>query len=171
MENQLQRVIDAFPSTVQHGRVLDSNSLKNVLGSGQRVDIIHVAAFICPRSGDLYFSEVDLITGFPTANSIDRITADALAALLKISETQLVIITSCDSIVLAATLITSAHVVAARDMVSTRMMIAWVESFYGMLPKRQLSEALEFALKTSGAPMKLYAKQPVSVDLRIEVSE
>ncbi|MEO8630600.1 MAG: TIR domain-containing protein [Betaproteobacteria bacterium] len=169
-ENQLDRVIDAFPATVEHGHVLDSAALKEALNGTARVDIVHIAAFICPRSGDLYFSDVDLKTGDPAEESIDRLTADAFAALLKMARTQLVIITSCDSISLAATVIGVAHVVAARDMVSAKMMAAWVESFYAMLPKRPLSEALDFALKASGAPMRLYAKQPESVDLVIELS-
>jgi hypothetical protein len=56
-------------------------------------------------------------------------------------------------------------------MVSTKMMVAWVRAFYSMLPKRPLSEALEYALKTSGAPMRLYARQPKSVDFQIEMSK
>jgi len=170
LENQLQLVIDAFPSTVKHGRVLDSDALEATL-EAQRVDIVHVAAFVCPRSGDLYFSEVDLITGLPTTQQVDVIRADGFAALLKMARTQLVVITSCDAIALVATLITSAHVVAARDMVSTKMMVAWVKAFYSMLPKLPLSEALEFALKASGAPMRLYARQPEAVNFQVEMSK
>jgi hypothetical protein len=169
-ENQLQKVLDAFPSSVEHIRVFDSRTLQEVTSQG-RFDIVHIAAFVCPRTGDLYFSDVDLNTGQPTAVPVDQITADGLAALLQICETKLTVITSCDSVALAATLITASHVVAARDMVSSKMMAAWVEAFYGMLPRRPLSQALEFAMKSSGAPMRLYAKQPRSVDLILETAE
>ena len=166
-ENQLQKVIDAFPASVTHNVVSNSKSLREALTS-ETVDVVHVGAFICPRSGDLYFSPVDLRTGAAAALPVDRITADGFAALLRIAETKLVVITSCDSVSLAATLITVSHVVAARDMVSANMMAAWVDGFYDMLTKRPLSQALEFAIKASGAPMRLYAKQPAVVDLVLE---
>ncbi len=49
-------------------------------------------------------------------------------------------------------------------------MAAWVEAFYTLLPKAPLSEALDFAMRASGAPLLLYAQQPDSVDLRIETT-
>jgi hypothetical protein len=48
------------------------------------------------------------------------------------------------------------------------MMAAWVEAFYNLLPNAPLSDALDFAMRASGAPMRLYARQPDSVDLRME---
>jgi hypothetical protein len=48
------------------------------------------------------------------------------------------------------------------------MMAAWVDAFYNLLPNSLLSEALDFALRVSGAPMRLYARQPDAVDLRVE---
>lgn len=168
-ENQLQKVIHAFPDSVQHNVVSDSTSLRTVL-TQEKFDVVHVGAFICPRSGEVYFSDVDLQSGMPAAEPVDKITADAFASLLKISETRLVVITSCDSLSLTASLIATSHVVATRDMVSSNMMAAWVDGFYGMLVRRPLSQALEFALKASGAPMRLYPRQPAVVDLLLEVT-
>jgi hypothetical protein len=45
------------------------------------------------------------------------------------------------------------------------MMAAWVEAFYSKLPQRSLSEALDFALKVSRAPMRFYGRQVAKVDL------
>ncbi len=45
------------------------------------------------------------------------------------------------------------------------MMAAWVEAFYNKLPRRSLSQALDYALKISQAPMRFYARQTKSVDL------
>jgi len=163
-ENQLQLVLNAFPSTLQHDRVLKSSELIKTLQSS-RVDILHIAAFVCPRSGDLYFSEVDLRTGGRTETPGDVVTADALAALIAMAKTQLVVITSCDALALAATLLSESHVVAARDMVSSKMMAAWVEAFYSILPHKPLSQALDFAFKQSKAPMRLFAKQPKTLDV------
>ncbi|MGC2657568.1 MAG: toll/interleukin-1 receptor domain-containing protein [Bryobacteraceae bacterium] len=164
-ENQLQTVLSAFPDTVPHQRVFSSAELRRAFEDEQSYDIVHIAAYVCPRSGDLYFSDVDLRTGRGASANPDVLNADALAALLQMAHTRLVVIGSCDSIALAATLVSTCHVVAARDLVSAKMMAAWVEAFYGKLPRRSLSQALEFAQKISQAPMRFYVKQPKSVDL------
>jgi len=164
-ENQLQTVLNAFPEVVPHQRVFSSDELRKAISHEQVFDIVHIAAFVCPRSGDLYFSDVNLTSGESTAPEPDLLSADALASLLQIAECKLVVIGSCDSLVLGATLVNVCHVIAARDMVSPKMMAAWVEAFYGKLPQRPLSEALDYALKVSQAPMRFYARQPKHVDL------
>jgi hypothetical protein len=169
-ENQLQKILQAFPASVQHDVVFDGASLRKAL-THEKFDIVHVGAFICPRSGDVYFSDVDLHTGLPTAEPRDTITAADFAVLLKISETRLVVITSCDSLSLTASLIAASHVVAARDMVSANMMAAWVDGFYSMLVKRPLSQALEFAIQASGAPMRLHPREPAVEDLRMQITQ
>jgi hypothetical protein len=171
LENQLEHVLAAFPSDLSHRRVLGSMEARRVLSQG-RHDIVHIAAFVCPRSGDLYFSDVDLRTGKPNPDvQKDVITPEDLVSLLRGAGSRLVVITSCDALALATTLIAACHVVAARDMVSPNMMAAWVEAFYGLLPTASLSEALTFAIRASGAPMRLYAQQTDSVDLRMEKAE
>ncbi len=167
-ENQLQTVLDAFPATVAHQRVFSSSELRDALTS-EKFDIVHIAAFVCPRSGDLYLSNVDLRSGAGTSEHPDIVTADALVTLLGMSETKLVVIGSCDSIALAATLVGASHVIAARDIISAKMMAAWVAAFYGMLPRSSLSRALDYACKLSQAPMRFYARQARSVDLLFKV--
>jgi hypothetical protein len=164
-ENQLQTVLNAFPAVVPHQRVLSSRELRAAVSGDQTYDIVHIAAFVCPRSGTLYFSDVDLKTGESAVSDSDRLSADALADLLQMAKAKLVVIGSCDSIALGATLVNVCHVIAARDMVSPKMMAAWVEAFYAKLPQRSLSEALEFALKVSQAPMRFYGRQVANVDL------
>jgi hypothetical protein len=168
LENQLARVLAAFPSDVRHDRVFDALSTRRAL-SQDRFDVVHIAAFVCPRTGTVYFSDVDLRTGRPSPDGIrDVIEADDLVALLRGAGTRLAVITTCDALMLATSLIATCHVVAARDMVSPNMMAAWVEAFYSLLPSAPLSHALDFAMRASGAPMRLYAQQPDSVDLRLE---
>jgi hypothetical protein len=168
LENQLTQVLAAFPSDMRHDRVFDALSTRRAL-SQDRFDIVHLAAFVCPRSGAVYFSDVDLRTGKPSPDvTRDVIEADDLVSLLRGARSRLAVITSCDALALATSLIATCHVVAARDMVSPNMMAAWVEAFYNLLPNAPLSDALEFAMRASGAPMRLYAQQPNSVDLRLE---
>jgi TIR domain len=164
-ENQLQTVLNAFPAVVPHQRVFSSHELRVAVSGDQTYDIVHIAAFICPRSGTLYFTDVDLNTGESVVVEADFLNADALADLLQMVEAKLVVIGSCDSIALGATLVNVCHVIAARDMVSPKMMAAWVEAFYAKLPQRSLSEALDYALKVSQAPMRFYGRQVAKVDL------
>lgn len=164
-ENQLQTVLNAFPAVVPHQRIFSSGELRVAVSGDQTYDIVHIAAFVCPRSGTVYFSDVDLNSGESLAPEPDMLSADALADLLQMAQAKLVVIGSCDSIALGATLVNVCHVVAARDMVSPKMMAAWVEAFYAKLPHRSLSEALDYALKISRAPMRFYGRQVEKVDL------
>jgi hypothetical protein len=164
-ENQLQIVLNAFPAVVPHQRIFSSSELRVAISGDQTYDIVHIAAFVCPRSGTLYFSDVDLNTGESIAPEPDILSADALADLLQIAGAKLAVIGSCDSIALGATLANVCHVIAARDMVSPKMMAAWVEAFYAKLPQRSLSEALDHALRISRAPMRFYGRQVAKVDL------
>jgi hypothetical protein len=169
-DNQLDLVLQAFPTSLRHDRVFDSETLKQTFMT-DKAHVVHIAAYVCPRSGDLYFSDVNLGTGEPNrSQSVDRISADALEQLLKMAGTRLVVITGSDSMALTATLLGAAHVIAARDMVSPQMLASWVAEFYRMLPTHQLSAALEFAMNASRAPMRLYPKRQKSVDLVLELA-
>jgi hypothetical protein len=168
LENQLESVLAAFPSEVHHHRVFDSKTVRQLL-SDEKFDIVHVAAFVCPRSGALYFSDVDPQSGKPHVQAdADVIPADDFVSLLRQAQTRLTVITSGDSLELATSLIATCHVVAARDMISSKMAAAWVEAFYRRLSTSSLSEALHYAISISGAPMRLYARQPDSVAVRFE---
>jgi hypothetical protein len=162
-KNQIEIVVNAFPQTVQHDRVTASPELQQLLMS-EEVHIVHIAAFVCPRSGDIYFSDVDVPSGKSLAKDPDIITADAFAELLKAAKTRLVVVGSCESLVLAASLLPVVNVVATRDMVSSNMMAKWVETFYSALRlKKPLSVAFDLAVKQSGAPMRLYGRTDIKI--------
>src|SRR5262249_53416709 len=76
LENQIDSVLSAFPSDVHRDRLFDSMSVRREL-SQAKIDIVHVATFVCPRSGTLYFSNVDTQSGKPSPeNEPDMIKAD-----------------------------------------------------------------------------------------------
>jgi hypothetical protein len=54
------------------------------LADNQTFDIVHIAAFVGPRSGDLYFTDVDFDSGESTVAEPD-VTADALTSLLEVA--------------------------------------------------------------------------------------
>ena len=54
-DNQLQSVLDAFPPDLRHERVITSTDVERVLRGGH-VDIVHIAVYVCPRTGVLLTS-------------------------------------------------------------------------------------------------------------------
>jgi hypothetical protein len=156
--NQIQLVLEAFPKHLEHAQVLNSADLRKLL-TVERIDIVHVAAYVCPRSGELYFSEVDIRTGESQAPS-DVLSAEAFASLLRTAGTRLAVISSCDSLALATSLLTVTNVIAPRDMISAKAMASWLETFYRTLHSQPLALAFDVASKVSGAPMLLYGQQP-----------
>ena len=164
-DNQLQQVLDAFPKDLRHDRVIRSEDLERTLRSG-RVDVVHISGYVCPRSGTLYFSRVELPSGANAESEPDFVRAEALAALLEDAHTRLVVIGSGDSLALATTLLSVTNVIAPRDIVSSQAMAAWVSAFYGTLRSKTLADACEYAGKASRAPMRLLTQQ-VPTDMRV----
>jgi hypothetical protein len=159
LANELQTVVDAFPTDLQHHVVTTSKELVSVLDSHQ-VDVVHIAAYVCPRSGTLYFSRVELPLGRRAPDEIpDFIRADALALLLERARTRLVVIASGDSLELVVRLLPLTHVLSPRNIITARAMATWVQAFYTTLRTGTLAEAAEFAAAQSGASMKLLMKQ------------
>ena len=123
----------------------------------------------CALGRALIFSDVSLETGESNSSEVDLMSADALASLLKMASTQLVVITSCESFALAVILLGVTNVVAARDMVSPKMMATWVENFYKVLVTQPLSKALDYAINASRAPMRYYGRYSKPSDMLFTV--
>lgn len=164
--NQLQTVLDAFPKDLRHDVVTASGDVQRIL-STQQVDIVHIAAYVCPRSGTLFFSPVELPLGGPVAGvEEDFIRPDLLALLLQRARTRLVVIASGDSLALATVLLPLTNVISPRDIITARSMAVWVRTFYAMLRTQTLAEACEMASAQSGASMKLLTQQ-VALPLKL----
>jgi hypothetical protein len=156
--NQLQMVLDAFPKTIRHQYAFSSVELIDIL-LRERVDIMHIAAFVCPRAGDLYFSGIELPLGNPSEGERDVLRPEALLELIKVSRTRLVVLGASASLVLGALLVPVTNVIAARDLVSTQALASWVATFYKALASKPLADAFALATEVSQAPMKLYGQQ------------
>jgi|SRR5215472_19085302 len=148
----------AFPETATHRRELSSRSVRDAL-MHQSFDIVHVATYVCPKTGDLIFSDVDLDSLGETCQPTDVIPAEAFVDLIKNANTKLVVIASCESFELAVEVLSVSDVISTRDMISVDVFAAWIENFYQALQVKTLAEAFDYAVKASRAPMKLYAKQ------------
>ena len=157
--NELQTVLDAFPKDLRHDVITTSRELLDILGAHQ-VDVVHIAAYVCPRSGTLYFSLVELPLGrsVETGNE-DYIRADALALLLEKARTRLVVIASGDSLALATRLLPLTNVISPNNIITAKAMAKWVRMFYTTVRNKTIAESCEFASAQSGASMRLLTKQ------------
>jgi hypothetical protein len=168
--NQLDLVLGAFPESIRHDFVLNSEDLRRILLTEQ-VDIVHIAAFVCPRGGDLYFTPVNLPLGDGAVEDPDVVSPESLVSLLQRANTRLVVLGASASLVLGAQLLAVTNVIAVRDMVSAKAMASWVETFYGTLLKKSLAEAFELATQVSQAPMWLSAQQNDVPSFKLDMSE
>ena len=134
------------------------------------MQIVHIAAFVCPRGGDLYFTPVTLPLGESAVEEADMVSPEVLVSLLKQAQTRLVVLGASASLVLGAQLLAVTNVIAVRDMVSAKAMASWVESFYRTLMKEPLPRAFQLATEISQAPMKLYGQQRPIPPIQIEAA-
>lgn len=148
----------AFPETTSHRRELTSQAVRDAM-LHERFDIVHVATYVCPKTGDLIFSDINFDASERIGPRADILTAAAFSSLIKSAQTKLAVIASCESFELGAELLSVCNVIATRGVISLPMFAVWVESFYGSLQSSSLSEAFDYAVKASRAPMKLYAKE------------
>ena len=169
--NELSLVLGAFPDAIEHQFVLNSADLKNALMDGRQVHILHIAAFVCPRGGHIYFTPVRLPLGDSAVEDPDLVTPETLVSLIDNAETRLVVLGASASLVLGAQLLPVANVIAVRDMVSAKAMASWVETFYKTLMKEPLPAAFELATQVSQAPMRLYAQQRRVPSLKLTMGD
>jgi hypothetical protein len=164
-ENQLEMILQSFPTDLKHHVITDSTTFERVLQKHQ-VAIVHIAAYVCPRSGVLYFNDVDLPLGANRGTDLDFIRPTTLGLLLKNAGTRLVVIVSGDSLALATDLLSVTNVIVPRDIVSAKGMAKWVRTFYRTLRTKTLAAACAKAAEDSQARMQLLTQQSGYPDLR-----
>ena len=158
LANEIEVVLAAFPKLLQHDTVTSSAKLKQVLSSP--VDIVHIAGYVCPRSGTLFFSAVKLPEGLSQPEGEeDYIKAKTLTRLLQNAGTKLVVISSGDSLALVKLLLPVVHVISPQSRISATQMARWVKEFYQLLWTNTLSEACSIAALESGAMMAIMSKK------------
>ena len=140
----------------------DSTELMKTL-MNQVFDIVHISAFADARTGDIYFSDVDP-NGVPREDvKPDSMAASGFARLIELCKARLVVLATCDSLLLAAKLARITTMIAATDWVSVHDMLQWELSFYTCLSKGvSVSNAFDTASSTSKAPMILLAKRDLA---------
>lgn len=152
----IELIRGAFPESVHHLVSTSSDDLRKLLVENH-FDIIHVASYICPRSGDLIFSEVDPRTKKDVSGKPDYLEIDTFVRLVMEAGTSLVVLPNNEALPLVAKLLPVTNVVFALDPIDLKTLANWIQEFYLMLSKGySLSDACRKAFAQHQAPMNLY---------------
>ncbi len=143
-------------------RNVDSQRLKNIL-MDDTFDIIHISAAVDPKTGEIYFNDVDN-KGVPREGvNVDSIPAESFSRLVELAKARLVILATCDSLLLAAKLAKVTNMIGATDWVYINDILDWEIPFYKCIAKgMSLSSSFETAASLSKAPMLLLMKKDLA---------
>lgn len=156
----------AFPENVHHLVSTSSSDLRGLLVEN-RFDIIHVATYLCPRSGDLIFSEVDPRTKADLSGKPDYLEVGGFVRLVREAGASLVVLPNNEALPLVAKLLPVTNVVFALDPIDLKTLANWIQDFYLLLSKGySLSDACRKAFAQHQAPMNLYPQLPENLVLK-----
>jgi Predicted nucleotide-binding protein containing TIR -like domain len=129
----------------------------------KKFDVVHFAAYVDPRSGAVHLGDADEHGVVPAGGKADVLPAEGFFKFIELTEAKLVILATCDSLVLAAKLARLTNMIAATNRINTECMLSWVESIYECLSKGvSLSNAFETASAFHRAPMLLLLKKDLA---------
>jgi hypothetical protein len=161
VREDLQLILAAFPQQAHHVATTTSAELKAVLMT-EHFNIIHVASFVCPITGDLVFSEVDPVTKHDLASTHDGISGETFTRLVREAEASLVILANNETLALVTQLLPVTSVVFPFEPVDSKALVEWIKAFYGLMAKGStLSEACRKSFVLTQIPMMLYPKLEV----------
>jgi hypothetical protein len=158
IKNETSKV--ASQITELHGT--SSGELTDCLMENQ-YDIVHLCAYVNPKTGDIYFSDVDEKGETSPGAPADVLMANSFAKLIELCKTKLVILATCDSLVLGAKLARITNMIASTGFVQVDDILKWELSIYKCLSKGiSLSNSFETASSMSNAPMLLLLKKDLA---------
>jgi hypothetical protein len=140
----------------------DSEGLTKALMEGT-FDLVHMSAYVDPKTGEIFFSDIGTDGIPPDGVTIDSMSAVSFAKLIELAKVKLVILATCDSLILAAKLSRITNMIAATDSVRLDDILKWELGMYKCLSKGvSLSNAFETARAMSTAPMLLLLRKDLA---------
>jgi hypothetical protein len=144
-----------FPKSLTIERKLTRSRLRELLGGGQRFDIVHLVLAVDPATGDLIFSPIDEISHQPATEKIERMTPGGFADLLVESQTRLVVLATCNALLLAVEVAHVANMAATDVEITGEAAAEWEECFYGFLAQgKPLFKAFELTRSQVSTPIR-----------------
>ena len=155
----------AFPNQAHHEVITTSKELADLLVR-KHFDVIHVAAFVCPASGDLVFSAVDPMTKQDLRRAAGRAVGRAIHGAGLESGASLVVLANNETLALVTKLLQVTSVVFALEPVESKALAAWIASFYGFLAEGfTLRESCRKAFAQHQIPMTLYPRLSMTMSV------
>ena len=124
--------------------VLENASLRTLRATltSKHYEIVHLLARVELNSGDLIFDDNE------------KLKTDGILKLLQVSNTKLLVLATCDSLVLGAVLARHMNVISGVGRVKIEYVIPWEECFYSLLKQgKSLITAYDLAKATADASM------------------
>lgn len=155
---EMQRV----GATVRELLDVTSKQLVNCLGD-RSFDIIHFSAYVDAKNGAVHLGDAGADGVVAPGGEVDVLHAEGFSRFIDLTRAKLVILATCDSLVLAAKLARLTNMVAATDRVDIESILRWEMALYTCLGKGvSLSNAFETASAFSQAPMLLLLKKDLA---------
>jgi hypothetical protein len=145
---------EAFPGQVLVDRRLTRSRLRELLTSEQ-FDIVHLVLAVDERTGEIIFSPVDERTLMPATPAPEKLSPRGFADLLIESRTRLVVLATCDALLLAVEVAGIANMAASDTTIFADAAVEWEECFYGLLAQgKSVYKAFDLAKSQTTAPMR-----------------
>jgi hypothetical protein len=142
---------EQFPKGTASHRSVTLDQFRITL-TREKIDILHLLCFVDAKEGTLRFSPGE------------KLSAEGLERLVGICGAKLLVLATCDSVVLAAKIAHVANMIAATKSVAVQDFVAWERCFYGLLSQgHALSKSYEVARATTAAPMVLLLKRELTL--------
>jgi hypothetical protein len=143
-----------FPGQVLVEKRLSRSRLRDLLTSEQ-FDIVHLVLAVDERSGDIIFSPVDSSTLSALTPAPEKLSPSGFADLLVESQTRLVVLATCDALLLAVEVAGTANMAASDTIIHSDAAVEWEECFYGLLGQgKSVFKAFDLAKSQISAPMR-----------------
>jgi TIR domain len=149
-----------FPGRVTVERRLTNERLMDLLTTG-RFDIVHLVAPVDRACGDLIFDPVDPATGEPD-HGADVMSPPALSTLLQDSQTRLVVLATCQALLLAVELAPLVNMAASDQDISGEDAAEWEECFYRLLAQgKSVHKAFDLTRQQRKTPIRAIRQKDV----------
>lgn len=143
-----------FPQQVTVESKLTRKRLLELL-TGQRFDIVHLVLAVDPDNGDLVFSPIDFDTYKPATSKPDKMSPASFANLLVESSTRLVVLATCNAMLLAIEVAHVANMAASDREITGETAAEWEECFYGLLAQgKSLFKAFDITRSQLSTPIR-----------------
>jgi hypothetical protein len=136
-------------------RSLTGRRLRDLLSS-QHFPIVHLVTAVDESTGDIVFSEVDLGSGRPVTEKVDKLSPTGLASLLAEANTRVVVLATCKALKLAVVVARSVNMIGTNHDITGVQAEEWADCFYPLLRQgRSLHKAFDLAATQVDAPLLL----------------